>query len=419
MASTCGRIRSRRCACPRSSTCVPIRSRVADQIAMNYGQWRIDRVFLLVPAQEYVGKYISTFKEFPPSQKVGSFSLDQVLNSLTSALTAASDARCRRLTDRHADRPAACDRLLAHVTTSAAAVQRLLRTLPVSAAGRQPRQLPAALAGPRTGAAPTFTCSGPTRPYTEERTVLVAGCGTSQAAKHAARSPGGTRRRHRLQRHQRAQHREPQAQARSDQPRGAPAADRTGRRAGNDVRPDRVHGRAAPPRGPRCGAARAARRAEARRRDAPDGVRAVRTRRHLHAAGVLPPRRHRRGRRRDRGPDRRARGVARGASVGPAAARGARLPPGGGARRRAAASAGSCVLGAAVHGVHRRRRPRVRPLAPARALQSAVRRDGAAAAVEPHRRTRRRGAIRRGRAVSGHDADAQRDRVPPWPRRHR
>jgi 2-polyprenyl-3-methyl-5-hydroxy-6-metoxy-1,4-benzoquinol methylase len=29
----------------------------------------------------------------------------------------------------------------------------------------------------------------PDKPYTEERTILVAGCGTSQAAKHAARSP--------------------------------------------------------------------------------------------------------------------------------------------------------------------------------------------------------------------------------------
>ncbi len=29
----------------------------------------------------------------------------------------------------------------------------------------------------------------PDKPYTEERTVLVAGCGTSQAAKHAARWP--------------------------------------------------------------------------------------------------------------------------------------------------------------------------------------------------------------------------------------
>ena len=55
---------------------------------MNYSQWRIDRVFLLVPAQEYVAKYIATFKEFPPSQKVGSFSLDQVLDKLTAASTA-------------------------------------------------------------------------------------------------------------------------------------------------------------------------------------------------------------------------------------------------------------------------------------------------------------------------------------------
>jgi arylsulfatase len=60
---------------------------------MDYGHWRIDRTFLLVPAQEYVGKYIATFKEFPPSQKVGSFSLDQVLESSPTRRPAASDAR--------------------------------------------------------------------------------------------------------------------------------------------------------------------------------------------------------------------------------------------------------------------------------------------------------------------------------------
>ena len=75
------------CACPRSSTSVPIRSSVPKQIAMNYGQWRIDRTYLLVPAQEYIAKYIATFKDFPPSQKVGSFSLDQVLEKLTAAST--------------------------------------------------------------------------------------------------------------------------------------------------------------------------------------------------------------------------------------------------------------------------------------------------------------------------------------------
>ena len=52
-----------------------------------YWQWRADRLFLLVPAQQYVGQFLATFKEFPPSQKVGSFSLDSVLESLTNAQT--------------------------------------------------------------------------------------------------------------------------------------------------------------------------------------------------------------------------------------------------------------------------------------------------------------------------------------------
>jgi len=58
-----------------------------DHVGMDYSHWRIDRVFLLVPAQEYIAKYIATFKEFPPSQKVGSFSLDQVLEKLSNAQT--------------------------------------------------------------------------------------------------------------------------------------------------------------------------------------------------------------------------------------------------------------------------------------------------------------------------------------------
>jgi arylsulfatase len=60
----------------------------AEHEAMGYSRWRIDRMYLLVPAQEYIGQYIATFKEFPPSQKVGSFSLDQVLEKLTAASTA-------------------------------------------------------------------------------------------------------------------------------------------------------------------------------------------------------------------------------------------------------------------------------------------------------------------------------------------
>ena len=54
----------------------------ADHEGMDYNRWRLEHVFLLVPAQQYVGRFLSTFKEFPQRQKVGSFSLDRVLESL-------------------------------------------------------------------------------------------------------------------------------------------------------------------------------------------------------------------------------------------------------------------------------------------------------------------------------------------------
>jgi arylsulfatase A-like enzyme len=54
-----------------------------DIVGMDYLHWRADRLFLLVPAQQYVGQFLATFKEFPPSQKVGSFSLDKVMETLS------------------------------------------------------------------------------------------------------------------------------------------------------------------------------------------------------------------------------------------------------------------------------------------------------------------------------------------------
>jgi arylsulfatase len=53
-----------------------------DHVSMDYTHWLIDRSFLLVPAQEYVGGFLASFKEFPPSQKVGSFGIDQVMEKL-------------------------------------------------------------------------------------------------------------------------------------------------------------------------------------------------------------------------------------------------------------------------------------------------------------------------------------------------
>ena len=55
------------------------------QITSNtYYDWLLDRAFLLVPAQAYVGKFIETFREYPPRQKAASFSLDQVMEKLVS-----------------------------------------------------------------------------------------------------------------------------------------------------------------------------------------------------------------------------------------------------------------------------------------------------------------------------------------------
>ena len=47
-----------------------------------YLDWLIDRAYLLVPAQAYVGKFLETFKDYPPRMKAASFSLDQVMEKL-------------------------------------------------------------------------------------------------------------------------------------------------------------------------------------------------------------------------------------------------------------------------------------------------------------------------------------------------
>ena len=54
----------------------------ADHEALGYQKWRLDRAFVLVPAQAFVTNWLSSFKNFPPRQKPGSFSLDQVMDKL-------------------------------------------------------------------------------------------------------------------------------------------------------------------------------------------------------------------------------------------------------------------------------------------------------------------------------------------------
>ncbi len=57
----------------------------ADVTSNTYYDWLLDHAFLLVPAQDYVGKFLMTFKEFPQRQKASSFNLDDVLQKLKEA----------------------------------------------------------------------------------------------------------------------------------------------------------------------------------------------------------------------------------------------------------------------------------------------------------------------------------------------
>jgi arylsulfatase len=57
----------------------------ADHEGMDYERWRVEHLFVMVPAQAYVAKFLETFKEFPPRQKPGSFSIDQVMENMQNA----------------------------------------------------------------------------------------------------------------------------------------------------------------------------------------------------------------------------------------------------------------------------------------------------------------------------------------------
>jgi len=54
----------------------------ADVTSNTYYDWLLDHVFLFVPAQDYIGEFLATFKEYPQRQKAASFNLDDVLKKL-------------------------------------------------------------------------------------------------------------------------------------------------------------------------------------------------------------------------------------------------------------------------------------------------------------------------------------------------
>jgi len=54
----------------------------ADITSNTYYDWLLDHAFLPVPAQDFVAKFIMTFKEYPQRQKAASFNLDEIMQKL-------------------------------------------------------------------------------------------------------------------------------------------------------------------------------------------------------------------------------------------------------------------------------------------------------------------------------------------------
>jgi arylsulfatase len=57
----------------------------ADITSNTYWDWILEHVYLFIPAQELVARFLATFGEFPPRQKAASFTIDQVVAKMMAA----------------------------------------------------------------------------------------------------------------------------------------------------------------------------------------------------------------------------------------------------------------------------------------------------------------------------------------------
>jgi hypothetical protein len=60
----------------------------ADVTSNTYYDWFLNNDFIALAATTLVSQFLETFKDFPPRQKAASFTIDQVVEKLESALTA-------------------------------------------------------------------------------------------------------------------------------------------------------------------------------------------------------------------------------------------------------------------------------------------------------------------------------------------
>ncbi|RPI57299.1 MAG: arylsulfatase, partial [Acidobacteria bacterium] len=62
----------------------------ADVTSNTYWDWYLSKAYLIMGAQAIVGKFLETFKEFPPRQKAASFTIDQAMEKMEASMTASN-----------------------------------------------------------------------------------------------------------------------------------------------------------------------------------------------------------------------------------------------------------------------------------------------------------------------------------------
>ena len=59
----------------------------ADTTSNTYWDWYLSKAYMIMAGQELVGNFLETFKAFPPRQKAASFTIDQAMEKLETALS--------------------------------------------------------------------------------------------------------------------------------------------------------------------------------------------------------------------------------------------------------------------------------------------------------------------------------------------
>ena len=251
----------------------------------------------------------------------------------------------------------------------------------------------------------------PTEEPRANREILVAGCGTSQAAIHALREPDARVTAIDISETSLRYTRDLQRKYRPAKSRSASARDRAGRGARPDVRPDRLYGRAPSPARPGYRPSGTTQCPCAQWRDAPDGLCNVWACRHLHDAGILPPARGRRHGGGTAGPRHHDRCAVCRPSDCRRGATGEGFQKSGRARRCAASPTGSRLHRAAALCLAGALRPIVRALVRAGSLSPAMRGNREDATRRASRLAFAAIAARRGRAAARDDGQAQLHRL--------